>query len=197
MRRRILPLILFVLFPGTLCGQTNQLAYYDDAAAYEIYSSLLSASVTGESSRTPTLIILLETSDSFGSVTDTEHQSICLRPDAESGKLIGPAISDYLKVNKTKWRLKRNLTLTFPYQLVAREKIFSLGWNGFYKQYPGSAGYLSLSAVGFNLERSIAIVSIASNCGYLCGEGRYHVLQKKDGKWIPLEWKGEYCTWVS
>jgi hypothetical protein len=70
-------------------------------------------------------------------------------------------------------------------------------WDEFYKQYPDSGGFVDLSAVGFNADKTVAIVSKGRWCGSLCGEGAYQVLQKIDGNWIPLKWSGELCSWVS
>ena len=70
-------------------------------------------------------------------------------------------------------------------------------WDKFYRAYRDSAGFVYLSAVGFNADKTVAVVSIGHWCGGLCGEGQYHVLQKKDGRWIPLEWKGDRCSWES
>ena len=195
-------LVLLLCSPGLLVAQENQLASYDDETAYEVYSYVLSLRDGSSESRATNFIIRKETLRNFGAFTDTEpDRSICLRPDPESEKIIGPAISDYLRVNKTKWRLKDDLKLTIAYQLVPSDEILSLiqkdGWGAFHKRYPESGSFIDLSAVGFNADKSVAIVSKGSWCGDLCGRGEYYVLQKKDGKWIPLDWKGDKCSWIS
>ena len=208
MSRKISLLLIsfLILSQSFLYGQTAQLPVYEDAAAYEVYSAVLSFPET-ELSKSKNFVIRRETLRTFGTFFDIapSPNQICLRPDAESAKIIGTAIEDYLKVNQTKWLLEEKFKLEIPYKLVKSETIVSIinpftkkeDWKAFYKQYPDSGGFIDLSAVGFNADKSVAVVSQGRWCGSLCGEGEYYVLQKKDGKWIPLEWKGEYCNWVS
>ena len=195
-----------VLSQSFLFGQTNQLAIYEDTDAYEVYSALLSSPEIVRLSKAKNLAIRQETLRNFGAFLDDEPSvRICLKPDAESAKIIGTAIDDYLKVNKTKWLLQEKFKLEIPYKLVKSETFISVikpftekeDWKEFYKQYPDSGGFIDLSGVGFNADKSVAVVSKGRWCGSLCGEGVYYVLQKKDGKWLPLKWNGEFCSWVS
>jgi len=68
------------------------------------------------------------------------------------------------------------------------------GWQVFSQNYPASAGLITLSRVGFNPDKTQALVFVAHTCGLLCGEGNYFVLAKKDGEWKIV--KG-MVTWVS
>lgn len=198
--------VLFLVFSQSfIFGQTDKLPIYEDETAYEVYSTILTPQEVKQS-QSKNFVIRGETLKNFGALIDPESDSpICLRPDAESAKIIGTAVEDYVKVNKTKWRLQEKFKLEIPYKLVSSEKVISIirplsnkeDWTEFYKQYPDSGGFVDLSAVGFNADKTVAVVSKGRWCGSTCGEGRYYVLQKKDGKWIPLEWKGEFCSWVS
>ncbi len=180
---------------------------YSDADAYEVYSAVLSFPEAAPPSKSKNFIIRRETLRDFGALIDgeTAPTRTCLRPDAESAKIIGTAIEDYVKINQTKWLLEEKFKPEIPYKLVDSKTIISIinlltkkqDWKEFHKQYPDSGGFVDLSAVGFNADKSVAVVSKGLWCGSLCGEGRYYVLQKKDGKWIPLEWEGERCGWVS
>jgi hypothetical protein len=62
---------------------------------------------------------------------------------------------------------------------------------------PYTGGWIELSAIGFNADKTVAVVYMGHLCGGLCGGGQFHVLQKKDGKWEPLKWQGKRCAWVS
>ena len=208
LRKTFLLSILFLgLSQNFLFGQTNQLPVYENETAYEVYSAVLSYPEAAQQSKSKNFVIRQETLRKFGAFLDVEPapNKICLRPDAESAKIIGTAVADFIKVNQTKWLLQEKFKLEIPYKLVSSETIISIinpftekeDWKEFYKQYPDSGGFIDLSAVGFNADKSVAVVSKGGWCGSLCGEGEYHVLQKKDGKWIPLEWKGEFCNWVS
>lgn len=60
-----------------------------------------------------------------------------------------------------------------------------------------TGGWIELSAVGFSADKSIAIVYMGHHYGNLGGKGEFHVLQKRGGVWMPLEWKGAACMWMS
>jgi hypothetical protein len=64
------------------------------------------------------------------------------------------------------------------------------GWEGFRQNFPNSTSYLILSAVGFNPQRTIAVVFVDYRCGGLCGSARYYVLQKRAGDWVNYIPKG-------
>ena len=203
----LLSISLSVLSQGFLFGQTVQLPIYEDAAAYEVYSAVLPSSEVVRTSNSKNFVIRRETLRNFGAFLDDEPvpKKTCLRPEGESAKIIGTAIEDFVKVNQTKWLLQEKFKFEIPYKLVSTETIYSVinpftekeDWKPFYKQYPDSGGFIDFSAVGFNAEKTVAVVSVGRWGGKLCGEGEYYVLQKKDGKWIPLKWEGDFCSWVS
>jgi hypothetical protein len=193
MRRIILLFIIsLLLFPSTSLSQDNQPAPYKDSIAYEIYSTILLSEWAVRVAKAKTLVIRTETDAKF---------QMCLKPDDESKKIIGSAISNYLEVNKKTWLIQEKLTVEIPYKIVSSEAIKSTfeknNWEEFYKRYPQSGGYIELSAIGFNEDKNVAVVYVAHSCGLLCGGGDYHVLQKKDGKWVPLSWRGSSCSWRS
>jgi hypothetical protein len=78
-----------------------------------------------------------------------------------------------------------------------KSAIQTAGWEGFYQRYPDSGGWIELSAVGFNVDKTVAVVYMGHHCGPLCGSGGFHVLEKKDGKWVALGWEGSGCAWAS
>jgi len=65
------------------------------------------------------------------------------------------------------------------------------------ERVPGSGGYVEMSAVGFNSDKTLALLYAGHSCGGLCGGGTYHLLKKADGKWTEINWPGTTCTWVS
>lgn len=200
---RNLSLLAFLLaFQTAVFAQADPIAHLDDPVAYDVYTAVLVSHLSSYRIKPKNFVIRRETITSFGTFLNNESaSSICLHPDAESKKLIGTAIEDFVRVNKTKWRLREKFDISLPYQLISAEEIIPFNnkedWGDFYKKHPDSGGFMDLSAVGFNADWTVAIVSIGRWCGGLCGEGVYYILQKKDGKWIPLDWKGEKCSWIS
>jgi hypothetical protein len=97
-------------------------------------------------------------------------------------------------VNAKRWRLQRNFTLPKPYKLVTPNEIKAMF-------PPNSIGHfeelwIELSAVGFNDDKTMAVVYMSHVCstGDGCAGGKSFLLQKHNGKWEVLS--GVEC-WVS
>jgi hypothetical protein len=99
--------------------------------------------------------------------------------------------ADFKERNQETMHLKESFTLAIPYRIVNYEKIEKLfppgmpekGWKAFYQSYPKSNGYLTLSRVGFNKDRTEALVNTGWMRGALTGEGHYFLLSKRNGEW--------------
>ncbi|MBO0859097.1 MAG: hypothetical protein J2P21_11595 [Chloracidobacterium sp.] len=169
----------------------NQLKPYEDAEAYDVYAAILPTDWLWQVQKAKSLVIQRE----------TKVYNMCLRPDADSEKIVGQAISEYVQLNEKTWLLQQRLDIEKPYEFIGSDDLKSIidhgGWEKFGKQYPESGGWIELSAVGFNTDKTVAVVYMGYHCGWLCGRGEFHVLQKKDGKWAPLKWNGESCWWDS
>lgn len=190
LQNRLLLVTSLLLFQVVATSQDNRPQPYEDTEAYQVYSAIIPPGWLVRIAKAKALVIQAETDAGF---------RMCLEPDAESKKIIGTAIADYLKVNKKTWLIQKNIKLEMPYQIIDKEKVNSIfkneSWNEFNNQYPDAKGFIKLSAVGYNPEKTVAVVYSGWRCGIRCGGGEYHVLQKKDGKWIPLTWSGSNCAW--
>jgi hypothetical protein len=72
------------------------------------------------------------------------------------------------------------------------------GWKPFYEKWPGSGGFVRVSAFGFDATKTRALVYMDHNCGALCGGGAHHLLEKEDGVWTPAAPEGLLnCVWAS
>ncbi len=188
----VLSIVFVLLSPIALCAQSAP-ETYQVPEAYEIYAILLPQQWPATVAHTKKMIIRAETASS----------EICLKPEGESIKIVGPAIANFLEVNKKTWLLEKTIPMDQPYEFVFDKELDAMfadgpaGWKKFYEKYPDSGGYNEVSAVGFNADKTVAIVYVAHSCGGLCGGGSFHVLEKKDGKWQKLNWKGTECTWAS
>jgi len=86
--------------------------------------------------------------------------------------------------------IRSGFTLSVPYIVLPKADIMAFftalrpdSWKHFYERYPDSAGFLGLSAVGFDTDRTEAIVYIAHSYNFLGGEYSYHLLRKLGGNW--------------
>ena len=186
--------VLFLLLCCPLIGRAQTTPEtYRVTEAYDIYATLLPQQWPVTAAHTKKMIILAET----GTV------EMCLKPEGESIPLVGPAIANFLEVNKKSWLLEKAIPMDLAYEFVFRKQLDAIfadgpaGWKSFYEKYPDSGGYNEVSAVGFNTDKTVAVVYVGHSCGGLCGGGSFHVMQKKNDKWQPLNWKGSSCSWVS
>ena len=69
------------------------------------------------------------------------------------------------------------------------------GWAEFRKRFPRANGLLTFSTVGFNLARTQALVSVERQCGGLCGDGKFVLLKKVNGRWMILRKINAWKSW--
>lgn len=108
-------------------------------------------------------------------------------------------ISDFETRNKQSARLEKKFPSKADFTLITREELDGifrkgLNWDKFYKMYPNTGGFYTVSRVGFSKDSTQALVFVAHSCGGLCGEGNYFFLQQTDGVWKVVK---KQMTWVS
>jgi hypothetical protein len=179
--RALLAVVVLMLWKCGASAQESAAAKpYDLDEAYRVYSVLLPQEESYGFAK-GTVVIQQET------VSDQRASGACLT--AESADKFKDAISDFERANSRPWLLQRQFTIQKPYELVSSDAIklsfneHGADWDGFYKSHPGSGGFLALSAVGFNKDKTLAIVYVGSACGSLCGRWGFHLLEKVGGKW--------------
>jgi hypothetical protein len=168
-RTLTLTLILVVLSIITATGQESSAVQpYEDADAYEIYSLLLPHE---ESYAFAEGMLMIQENSVAQDISGA-----CLRQaDANRYK---DAIANYNRVRERNWLLQRHFQIAKPYRIVGTEVISSL------PDHPQSAvSYVRMSPVGFNRDKTQAVVFMESLCGGLCGSWRFHFLEKVQGKW--------------
>jgi len=163
---------------------------YNVAEAYRVYSVLL----PGEESygfATKTIVIREE------SVIEAKLDLNCISKDAAAK--FKDAIDDYSVQSRDERFLQRSFESEKPYEIVNSATIQALmaegGWKGFYKRFPDSGGYHIFSAVGFNKDKTLAVVYSGSSCEGLCGRWSFHLLERVDRKWRTVP--GVQCMMVS
>lgn len=94
--------------------------------------------------------------------------------------------------------LEKKFLAKVPVVLISeaeRDRIFVITKNGakpvpnmkgfeeFHRLYPKSQGFMSVSRIGFNPDRTRALVYVGNLCGGLCGTGQYYLLTKDGHDW--------------
>jgi hypothetical protein len=178
---RTLTLVLAVaLITSLLTAEQHSAAAppYEDSDAYEIYSLLLPDEQYYGSAK-GTLVLQQET------LASAKLDDNCLTPEA--AREFKEATDDYRRHGEP-LSLQRRLNIDKPYELVPTDTIRTLinvyNWDEFYKRYPGSGGIIMMSAVGFDRQRTLAIVYTWSACNNQCGSGSFNLFKKTQGKWV-------------
>jgi hypothetical protein len=181
MRALALSLIVSVLWIGTPVAQDSSAAQaYEAADDYQIYSLLIPQQESYGFAK-GTLIIQEETA------SNAEVSGACLSPDVV--RRFKGAISDYRRSQTKKRLLKRQFQIEKPYEIVNEQTLNLLRghgvdpWDVYYDHYPRSGGWIFMSPVGFNKNKTLAIVYMGSICGGLCGRAQFYLLEKVRGHW--------------
>jgi hypothetical protein len=114
-------------------------------------------------------------------------------------------VDDFKSRNEQSYELNDQFNLGVKINFISREELDKLfpsppregapdGWETFNQRFPTAYAIITLSRVGFNEDRSQALIFVAFGCGWLCGEGNYVFLTKKDRAW-KIEAKSG--TWIA
>jgi hypothetical protein len=192
----------FIIAVFSICALAAG-AYSQSEDEYQVYSTVLREMFVGDKvtfdtqSKVKQLVILNLTNTNYASSENKENwQQVRLRLPALSDE----TLADFESKLKNASELKRSFKIDLQYSLINKQQLdeaFTGGedaWTSFYKKFPDSGGYVSLSNVGFNNARDQALVYFVHWCGSLCGTGHYIPLRKKENSWSVLE-KG--MIWIS
>jgi hypothetical protein len=110
-------------------------------------------------------------------------------------------VANFSSRQKSRCHLQAQLNPAISYHLLPAEeqsKFFKkkgpAGWSDFYKKYPKSSGFWSLSPVGYSTGGTEALVYVGHHCGGLCGTGHLVLLAKESGRWVV---KNRLMLWIS
>ena len=178
--------------PGREQRGDLRLADEVDAEEYAVYSAIIDARAkrAGEEGGKPERVLVV--SDMTEPWHDFTNEEAFYAGLKESSKeLLDETIEDYKSKNRKPHKLSPRLSVKVRYVLVDADEIRGFfkgkgpaGWEDFYKKYPTSGGFLTFSRVGFNSDKTQALVYQSHNCGGLCGEGSCLLFVKKDGAWV-------------
>lgn len=141
---------------------------YEDADAYKIYDLLIPQEESYAFAKE--VLMIQESAVSQG------LSGACLR-QADAYRFKG-AIADYDRAREKRWLFQRHFQIAKAYRIVGTEVISALPDTS-----QSAVSYVRMSPVGFNRDKTQAIVFMESSCGGLCGSFRFHFLEKIDGKW--------------
>ncbi len=163
-----------------------------DAEDYAVYSVLLQ-SLYGNGAKLLVLDNYVSACVPVGNNTEGEkawQQSLSSLP-GKMPKLSPKTVADFKRKTRQCRNVEANFTLPAKYILLSkqeRKQVFSTSdtkkaWANFYQKYAGASGYINLSNIGFNEDRTQALVDTYRKCGTQCGAEKMVLLTKVNGSW--------------
>lgn len=184
----------------------------EEKDSYEIYSFLLRKEMPQQWNISAWAISQETRTFPFDGEPNGRSPAACLEPSPDQKSIYLPLIEDYVAKNKNKLILKPKFDLP-KFALVddvvtkaiqerrirSASGVSANSGDAAKLVFPLNAVVIfDVSAVGFNADRTRALVYVGHNCGGLCGGGTYHLLVKKDGHWQIDRWyRGGGCVWAS
>jgi hypothetical protein len=185
-------LVLFLISAGlrSVEGSGTDLQAEADSGVsqeeYEIYSTVIKQYYLRPDTK---LIMIEERTFRYDFAVDEEPWR-----EKKKGVIIdASAADDYELKNGQQWLLnKDSFKLTVKAALITDNDLKAifhgkwgdLEWINYYRRFPDSRGFVMLSRIGFNTERTQGLMYVGSRCGPGCGDRYFLLLQKENGSWI-------------
>jgi hypothetical protein len=153
---------------------------------YEIYSTVIKQKYIQPNTK---LLIIEERTFRYDFAVDNDEP---WREKRKGVTIDRSAAEDYEAKNSQPWLLnkamfklpvKLNLITDLDLKAIFHGHWGELEWISYYKRYPESTGFVMLSRIGFNTDRTQGLLYIGSRCGPGCGEINFLLLEKANGTW--------------
>ncbi|MFL6231085.1 MAG: hypothetical protein ACJ741_20095, partial [Pyrinomonadaceae bacterium] len=158
---------------------------------YAVYAALLNKIGSSPEDGSGVKLLVVNNQTSGDMVTGSQPEEVFKDYKETLSSEFQAALKDYKAKNQKSERLVRSFNLNLDYLLVNRNEFQAFfksknleeSWKNFYKKYPNSPGYITLSRVGFDPSMTHACLYAETDCGSLCGDGSYILLTKEKGTW--------------
>lgn len=132
-------------------------------------------------------------------VTQTEQrdiESFNLQLAAHGQGIPSEVRADFKEKNKSVCAIKPFMGIA-NLHFISRQRydsMFRAGWSEFHKKYGKDAEILWFSRVGFNPDRTLALLHVSGGIDRMAGGGTLYLFQRKEGKWVI---KSQIQTWAT
>jgi hypothetical protein len=182
MKTLIVFFLVLPLFMLAACGDDDPPVVPSDNLEddeYAVWSATLDSMVVWEKDD---FVVLQSGTDGY--VLNDSATAAYLRGQL---KVPDDALQNHAQRNAQAATIERKLSMDVDYALLGQKEIEDLltlgGYDELYRRYPKCNGVTTLSRVGFNSTRSMAVVYLSMTPGYLAGSGWAVLLRKISGKW--------------
>jgi hypothetical protein len=183
-------ILLAALIPACSEDSAGPTLPVDDVEDYAVYSALIASQFLSESTM---LVVISDSTEPYTFFDEVSREFIL-----SSLKVSAALLDTYNSRNAAPAAMRRAFDFDTEYVLLATEEQQAIlstgGWDEFYRRYPASQGYLTLSRVGFSQDGNTALVYASNTPAFLAGMGICAVLEKQGGEWKVTE---TVIVWVS
>jgi hypothetical protein len=192
----ILTLVSINFISVTSCLAQNTL----NSDEFSIYSTLLQIWSTGDKNQE--LVIKNKTFVDDININQIDKSKYLIKQMPSLSKEI---IDNFSSRNSKPIKIEDKFNLKLKVNVVGEEldQIFNNSlqqstkmeaWGVFREKNPKANGFITISRVGFNKEKTQAFAYVARHCDVLCGSSWYYFLVKRNDKWTLQE---RLNAWVS
>lgn len=152
---------------------------------YLIYATVIDAWYFNNSQKR---VVIKDHTASYTSLTTLEHELVYVR--SRMPGLALETVNDFKAKNLENYSLEKFINQRSEYQIIKEGEMINLfehdeGWGRFYSRYPNADGIITLSRVGFNIEKNQALLCLANQWNRYTGVGLYILITKQP----DLSWK--------
>jgi hypothetical protein len=197
--RKYLSLALFAILFVACCQPAFTAAFVPQAGTDEeefaVWAAWLKAAAIGEQTTQVVITDRTEVRDSPSAGYET------LVKDLDS--LRAKTAENFRLNNEKPVKLTNGFNLKVKVNLISRDEMSAIfqrrnekydGWEFFRQRYPTADAIITFSRVGFNGDKTQALMYVGYQCDWLCGEGSYVLLAKEKGDW---KIKKKVMIWIS
>ncbi len=186
---------LIVLILGFGCS-SEKTPVFSGAVEYRVYNALIENLLVASPDIPKASLLAILNQTEPGYLPNENQLSNLIKMNLQ---LSGDIITDYETKNGKSTPLTDLFQLSKPHLLLDDEKtkaVFmkdpSHFWDSFFKEREGAKGIIRVSQVGFNADKTQALVYVGYQCGDKCGQGNFVLLVKEKGQWkvnkMALTW---------
>jgi hypothetical protein len=187
-------------------SQTSTSQVVSDAVTgeeYEVYSSLFAMPRIVNGKRAQQLVMGTDTAKpTINEVRDAANCHEDVRPGEPRIRRgpslfaddVRPLVDDLLIKSRQIYSWNRRFSLRRSYTLLSASKFraffrerYNGGWDVFYRKFPDAEGFKTLSRVGFNRDKTKALVYVVSAYTTIDTFTTFVLLQKTRGEWRRVQ----------
>ena len=158
---------------------------------YSIYQAIVAHERRGAGNSSASATIIIDSTVAGGLVTAGLRTEFMRRQFGFFASAYLGTVDNFVARNRVAVKLDRDsIPDGSKIRIIERRDVpmkdGSTEWEFFYRKFPGTHGYITLSRPGFDRDAIYALVYYRNRCGVVCGGAGYYLLRLLGDKWIVV-----------